>query len=103
MLYRIFNDVVQKKELRVDKVRAGFKSVSRDIFTVDDKMDYMLDLLNLYGSISFHAILCECTSKTEIIVTFLAMLELLKTNGVTAAQEQAFDDIMIKRTIVGII
>ena len=35
-------------------------------------------------------------SKMEVIVTFLVILELMKTGKITISQENIFDDIMIE-------
>ena len=49
----------------------------------------------LNGSISFFSIFEEDSSKNEIVVTFLAMLELIKSNTVVVKQAELFDDIII--------
>ena len=47
--------------------------------------------------ISFHKILANEKNKTEIIVSFLAMLELVKQREAIASQEGLFSEIMIER------
>ena len=97
MLYQIFKEVVNKKEFRIDRIRSSFKSVTKDIFTVEEKMDYLLSLLGLADNVSLQTVLSECVYKIEMVVTFLAVLELIKADGIEAHQTRAFSDIVIKR------
>ena len=48
-----------------------------------------------HGTFSFRKLLEKQTSRAEIIVTFLIILELMKTGKITICQENLFDDIMI--------
>ena len=48
-----------------------------------------------HRSFSFRKLLEKQTGKMEIIVTFLIILELMKTGKITISQESIFDDIMI--------
>ena len=43
--------------------------------------------------------LTAASSKVEVIVTFLAILELMKTGKLTIVQEHIFDDIQIESRI----
>ncbi len=47
----------------------------------------------LSGRLSFVTLLEECRSRLEMIVTFLALLELLKMNKLTAIQSTNFGEI----------
>ena len=44
---------------------------------------------------SFRALLDSQSSKMEVIVTFLAILELIKTSKIRVEQDKIFDDIQI--------
>lgn len=52
--------------------------------------------LKRYGRIRFSTLMGRARSRTEIIVTFLAMLELIKLQRVRAVQEQVFGEIYIE-------
>ena len=45
--------------------------------------------------VSFRGLLTLQSTKEEVIVTFLAILELMKDGSVTIVQEHLFDDILI--------
>ncbi len=64
-------------------------------FSVPDKMDYVLDRTRKEGQVSFTTLFKEDAPKGEIIVTFLALLELLRQHRVIVYQNAAFHEITI--------
>lgn len=98
-LLRAYEDVMSRKELKTDKVRSGFRSVEPDVFTIDEKIVYIKDMLNITPKVSFWQVFRENTTKTEIVVTFLAVLELIKTKFVDIAQDEIFGEMVITKNI----
>lgn len=94
-LYRAFEDVLKRKELKTDKIRSGFKSVTKALYTIDNKITYIKDLIILNKKISFNKIFKESSCKVEVVVTFLAVLELMRTKDIKVLQENIFDEIII--------
>ncbi len=71
---RILNNV--NKE---DQGRKGFfQSLKRDAYTVEQKMDLIRDRILSSERIYFETLFAEDYIKSEVIVTFLAILELFK-------------------------
>ena len=65
-------------------------------FSVPDKMDSVLERVRRDGQVAFLALFDpECSPKGEIIVTFLALLELLRQHRVIIYQNAAFHEITI--------
>ena len=65
-------------------------------FSVPDKMDYVLERTRKEGQVSFLSLFdAERAPKGEIIVTFLALLELLRQHRVIVYQNAAFHEITI--------
>jgi len=65
-------------------------------FSVPDKMDYVLERTRKEGQVSFVSLFDVKTApKGEIIVTFLALLELLRQHRVIIYQNAAFHEITI--------
>ena len=65
-------------------------------FSVPEKMDYVLDRTRKEGQVSFLSLFDpESAPKGEIIVTFLALLELLRQHRVIIYQNAAFHEITI--------
>ncbi len=100
MLRRAFAEVMKYKEVRIDKVRSGFDSVTRDPFTVENKIEHIKNILNLKKSVEFGELFAKRSSKSERIATFLAVLELIKSEYVEAMQESIFGKLFIVRKAV---
>ncbi|WP_250277949.1 segregation and condensation protein A [[Clostridium] colinum] len=94
-LYNAFEEALKRKELKTDKIRSGFKSVTKAIYNINDKIVYLKDLIKLNKKISFNKIFEESSSKVEVVVTFLAVLELIKTKDIKVIQKNIFDEIII--------
>ena len=66
--------------------------------TIREKIDLIAKTMREVEHATFHALLTPGASRLEIVVTFLAMLELIKRYRIQADQEGLFDDIEIRRT-----
>lgn len=98
-LYTAFTEVMKRQEKKVDKIRSSFQSIERDLYTIDEKIEYIRDLLLLRPSVSFYAIFRQQAVKMEIVVTFLALLELIKRKEVCVCQKEIFSDIWITKAV----
>ena len=88
----------------INAVNAVLKRVNkpedlRDIFedkwTVSEKLETILKEISVTGSLKFSALFASATSRTEVVVTFLAMLELIRLKQIIAIQDTTFGDIEI--------
>ena len=77
-------DAFQKILERVSKEHSV--DLSTDPLSVKDRMNAVIALLEERGSIAFLELFSDHPQKMEIIVTFLAILELMKLNLVRAVQ-----------------
>ena len=64
-------------------------------FSVPEKMDLVLERARREGQVAFVSLFAEDAPKGEIIVTFLALLELLRQHRVIVYQNAAFHEITI--------
>lgn len=65
------------------------------VWSVPEKMELIVSSARREGALRFTTLFNEKTESGEIIVTFLAMLELIKQHKITAHQEDAFTEIVI--------
>ena len=65
--------------------------------TIREKIDMITKMMKDVQRASFSTLVKDSTSRLEIVVTFLAMLELIKRYRVQAHQEGLFSDIEIDR------
>jgi segregation and condensation protein A len=94
-LNAIFQDVMKRKEDKVDPIRSKFGKIQREEVSMSDKLVQVKNYLKNNKKFSFHEMLLEAPSKMSVIVTFLVVLELIKTGFVTAEQENTMADINI--------
>ena len=97
-LYRAFTETLARRESKVDVIRSGFNAVRRETFTVAVQQDRILEMLRAHQRLKFNGIFGEDASRAEIIVTFLALLELLRMGLAAVFQEVIFGDIYIRLT-----
>ena len=74
----------------------SFHDVTLDKITVREKMTLLLDLLRRENSVLFESLFAEVKSRNEVVVTFLAMLELVKVRAIRIFQEEMAGPIMIE-------
>ena len=70
--------------------------VTLEKITVREKMTLLLDRLHAEPQVSFESLFDEVKSRMEVIVTFLAMLELVKVRAIRVFQEEARGEIIIE-------
>ena len=99
-LNHIFKDVMKRQVDKIDPVRSKFGKIEKEEVTVSDKLAFVTDYAREHKKFSFRTLLTKQSSKTQIVVTFLALLQLMK-EGVLyiEPQEQPFDDIRITSNI----
>ena len=66
--------------------------------TVRDKIALIRERLASDGRVSFGALIDACRTRMEIIVSFMAVLELIKSRVLDALQDEAFSDIVLVPT-----
>ena len=98
-LNKIFKDVMKKQVDKVDPIRSKFGKIEKEEFSLEEKMLYVENYALNRSKFSFKNLLEEQSSKTEIIVTFLAILELMKSGKIYISQEEIFGDICIESKI----
>jgi segregation and condensation protein A len=74
-----------------------FYSVIKDEYTIEEKIHDILHKLLLRTSIRLSELFTQAKNKIEIIVTFLAILELTRMKEIVAVQQEVFGEIEIMR------
>ena len=98
-LQEVFQDVMKKQYNKVDPVRSVFGKIEKEEVTVEEKMDYLTEYINTHKQFRFRDLLKKQSSKTQLVVTFLAVLELMKTGVIYVEQENTFDEIVITSNV----
>ena len=91
-LIRAFQNVLKRFEESHD-----FGDIIDDRFTVSDKIELLMKGFQPGESRRFGELFQSATTKSEVIVTFLALLELMKLNQFVVRQNDLLGDIVIER------
>lgn len=91
----IFQSVMKRQNDKVDPIRSKFGKIEKEEVSLEDKLDFVESYAKEHGTFSFRKMLEGQTSKMQIVVTFLAILELMKVGKVVIKQEHTFADIII--------
>jgi segregation and condensation protein A len=76
-----------------------YHEVMLEKITVREKMTVMLDRLRSDGRIAFDSLFAEARTRMEVIVTFLAMLELVKIAAIRIFQDTPQGPIIIEAAV----
>lgn len=91
----IFQDILKRQKYRVDPVRSQFGRIEKEEVDLSAKELYIKAYLNSHRDTDFKRLLEEQGSKDEVIVTFLVVLELMKTGSIEIQQDELFGAIHI--------
>ncbi|MCZ6625366.1 MAG: segregation/condensation protein A, partial [Deltaproteobacteria bacterium] len=76
----------------------GVHIVKVEEISVQERMNLLLDCLRRSTRVVFQTLFEGVSSRMEFVVTFLALLELIKIRAIRATQEESGDPILIELT-----
>ena len=76
------------------------REIVADRWTVSDKIEHLLETLPVGGRVVFDTLFSSASSRSEVIVTFLAVLELIKLSHLEIEQEHLLGQIIVVRPAV---
>ena len=94
-LHEIFESIMKKQQDKIDPLRSKFGKIEKEEVSLEDNMEDLKKYAAGHRHFSFRGLLTTQSSKVEVIVTFLAILELMKMGTIRISQEHIFDDIQI--------
>ena len=92
-LNQVFQMVMRRKKDREDPVRSRFGKIEKEKYKVEDRMRDIRRQIQGLRRINFRTLLDIQPTKEMVIVTFLAVLELMKVGQVTVSQKSNFGEI----------
>jgi len=95
-LYNIYINVIALQNEKLDQRHDFKREIPIEKFKIEKKMEHIMNELRSKKKMKFSTLVHGCSSKTEAIVSFLALLELIKLKRVKAYQESSFTDIYIR-------
>lgn len=94
-LNEIFVQVMKRREDKTDPIRSRFKNIEKEEVSLPDKINFIRDYAKQKKKFSFQKLLESQHSKMHVIVSFLAILELMKMGEIVIEQKEIFDDITV--------
>ena len=95
-LHEVFDMVLKRQEDKVDPVRSRFGTIEREEVSLPEKLETVAKYAKGHARFSFRDLLERQSSKMQVIVTFLAVLELMKYGVLRASQKDIDGDIEIE-------
>ncbi len=94
-MHTIFKSILRRQEDKVDPIRSQFGEIQQEEVSLPEKMNDVEAYARKHRHFSFRSLLKRQCSKVQLVVTFLAILELMKVGKIRISQEHIFDDIII--------
>jgi segregation and condensation protein A len=99
----LFDLITAFSQALEDVPKEIFYEVVKDEFTIEDKVHTILHMMLVENSVQLSKLFKEAKHKVEIVVTFLAVLELIRMKEIIARQKGLFGEIEISRNKENII
>ena len=92
-LIAAFNKILKRIEGKTEDLREIFE----ENYSVSDKIDFIMKMTASGVTLKFTELFASAASRTEVVVTFLALLELVRVKQLSLVQGEAFGEIELKR------
>ena len=91
----IYQALIRRQENKIDPIRSKFGRIEKEEISLSDKLLEMREYAKTNRKFSFRQLMENQHSKIQLIVTFLAILELMKMGYIHIRQEELFADIQV--------
>ncbi len=98
-LNQIFKSIMKRQADKIDPIRSRFGKIEKDEVNLEERTAKIGEFIKYHKRFSFKELLEDQTSRMDIVVTFLVILELMKTGDIRIAQTDLFDDIIITSNV----
>ncbi|PWQ93685.1 segregation and condensation protein A [Leucothrix arctica] len=88
-LMHVFNDILQRVDLKISH------QIKRETISIRARMTDVLDRLKIGEFVSFESLLLSQQGRLGVVVTFMAILELLKSRVIDLKQDEPFGSIYV--------
>lgn len=95
-LYKVFQEVMKRRENLRDPIRAGFGRIEKEEFNTRETRHYVEHFIESRKNCTFRSILMLRQGRTYVVVSFLTILELMKRGHIYVRQEENFGEIYIE-------
>lgn len=82
---------------RFQEKESSTREIYEDKFSVSEKMETVMQVINERSTVRFAELFAPAASRSEVVCTFLALLELIRLKQLACAQPEPFAEIEISR------
>jgi segregation and condensation protein A len=82
---------------RFSKQREDLRDIYEDKWSVSEKIEHVMQLMSQRSTLKFSELFEGVTSRSEVVCTFLALLELMRLKQIVCSQPEAFGEIELSR------
>lgn len=93
----VLSQALQKLAVELKEILKLPEQILTEVVSIAQKIEHIQKLITEKVQTTLSSLLKDSKSKTEVIVTFLALLELIKQRILTVEQTEMFADIIIKK------
>lgn len=94
-LTKIFEDVLKRQKNRMDPVRSTFGRIRKEEVSIEARTEELQEFFKTHSRTSFRALLEGSKTRQSLIVTFLILLDFIKSGVVHVSQSDIFGEIEI--------
>lgn len=94
-LTTVFKNVMKRQEDRIDPIRSQYGNIEKEDVSIEDKFIDVEQYILEHKEFTFRQLLEGQSTKMEIVVTFMVVLEMMKAGRVQILQEETFGEIYI--------
>lgn len=95
-LQSIFQSVMKRQNDKIDPIRSKFGTITKEPVSLEEKIGSVMGYARVHRKFSFRQLLERQGDRLDMVVTFLAVLELMKMGKIYLTQENLFDDMNIE-------
>jgi segregation and condensation protein A len=93
-------DLIASFKFAMDRMPKRFvHEITRINVTVDEQIEYILEFFSRRSEATFFELIQEMAEKIRIVVTFLALLELIRSRKIIVRQHDSFGELSIMRNV----
>ena len=96
-MHRIFVDIIRRQNNRIDPIRSTFGTLQKEEVDMDQMREKVAEYIEQHEVCNFRELLLGQSTKMQVIIAFLIILEMMKEGVITIVQEESFGEIHIAK------
>jgi segregation and condensation protein A len=94
-------DLISSFKFAIERMPKKFvHEIIRMNVTLEEQIDYILDFFSRRSEATFYELVKDMVEKIRVVVTFIALLEMIRSKQIVVRQAEAFGEVSIMRNVV---